>query len=265
MKYLFACFLALATVGAQAALDWDSALQGLHRSDSNKARDEFRHPQQTLEFFGLQAGMTVLEVSPGGGWYTEILAPLLLDNGEYYAAHHSLNAPGGYFRNSLGKYLQKLANDTELYSKVIVTQLQPPAETNAAPEGTVDLALAFRNVHSWLGGDVLEPTLAAIFTALKPGGRFGVVQHRAAPGTSLEAMKQKAYVTEDFVIAAAERAGFELVAKSEINANPKDTKDHPSGVWNLPPSYAAGDEGRAKYAAIGESDRMTLLFRKPEA
>jgi len=263
MKYGIALLLALSTSLAQAALDWDTALTGPQRSDDNKARDEYRHPRETLEFFGIKEGMTVLEVAPGGGWYTEVIAPLVVGNGTFYAAHGSLNPPSSYYRNSLGKFLQKLAAEQELYGPVVVTQLQPPTDMVAAPAASVDLAVAFRNVHSWMRGDVLEPTFSAVYAALKPGGRFGIVQHRARPGTSVEAMKASGYVTEDYVIEAARKAGFELVARSDVNANPKDTADHPDGVWNLPPSFRAGETDRARYQAIGESDRMTLLFARP--
>lgn len=262
-KYALALVVALTAFGARAELDWSSALEGAQRSEANRARDAFRHPRQTLEFFGLQPGMTVVEIAPGGGWYTEVLAPLLRDNGTLYAAHYSLNPPNGYYRNSLGRFLQKLAADSELYDGVVVTQLQPPAQTQAAPAGSADLALAFRNVHSWMRADTLAPTLEAVYAALKPGGRFGVVQHRAKPGTSVEDMKRTGYVTEAHVIAAAEQAGFELLERAEINANPKDTADHPKGVWNLPPALRDGDKRRERYLAIGESDRMTLLFAKP--
>ncbi|WP_116365039.1 class I SAM-dependent methyltransferase [Parahaliea mediterranea] len=265
MKVGIALLFALSAGLAHAALDWDTALNGAQRSEENRARDTFRHPRETLEFFGLQEGMNVLEVAPGGCWYTEVIAPLMKDNGTYYAAHASLNPPNAYYRNSLGQYLQKLAADSDLYSAVVVTQLQPPSEMTAAPAGSVDLAVAFRNVHSWMRGDVLEPTLAAIFTALKPGGRFGLVQHRAKPGTDVEAMKASGYVTEDYVIAAAQKAGFKLVKRADINANPKDTADHPNGVWNLPPGLRDGEKDREKYLAIGESDRMTLLFERPGA
>ena len=246
----------------QAALDWDAALGGEHRSEETMARDEFRHPRETLEFFGLREGMTVVELSPGGGWYTEVLAPLVADNGRYYAAHGSVNG-SAYARRSLGAYLSMLGNDDDTYGDVIVTELNPPESASMAPAGSADLVLAFRNVHSWMRGDVLEEVLAGVFTALKPGGVFGVVQHRGRDGISVEEMKKTAYVTEDHVISAAEAAGFELAGRSEVNANPKDTADYEKGVWTLPPSLTNGDEDRERYLAIGESDRMTLKFVKP--
>ena len=263
MKYLVVLLTALLTLPAQAGLDWDAALGGDHRDASNSARDESRHPRETLEFFGLAEGMTVVELSPGGGWYTEVIAPLLKDNGTYYAAHHGLNAPGSYYRNSLGKYLQKLAGNADLYGDVIVTQLQPPALVEVAPAGSADLVVGFRNVHSWMRGDILDGVLAAAYAALKPGGKLGIVQHRAKPDTSVEDMKKSGYVTEAFVIRAAEDAGFKLEAESDINANPRDTADHPRGVWSLPPALRDDAGDRDKYMAIGESDRMTLLFTKP--
>ncbi|MBN7798861.1 class I SAM-dependent methyltransferase [Parahaliea mediterranea] len=262
-KYALVLVAALAACGARAGLDWTGALDGAQRSEANRARDTFRHPRQTLEFFGLEPGMTVVEIAPGGGWYTEVLAPLLRGNGTLYAAHYSLNPPNAYYRNSLGRFLQKLAADSELYDGVVVTQLQPPAQALAAPAGSADLALAFRSVHSWMRADTLAPTLGAIYAALKPGGRFGLVQHRAQPGTSVADMKRTGYVTEAYVIAAAEKAGFELVERADINANPKDSADHPKGVWNLPPALRDGGKRRDHYLAIGESDRMTLLFAKP--
>ncbi|MEQ8517290.1 MAG: methyltransferase, partial [Chromatocurvus sp.] len=218
----------------QAALDWDSALTGEHRSEETAARDEFRHPRETLEFFGLSEGMTVVELSPGGGWYTEVLAPLMAESGRYYAAHGSVNG-SGYARRSLGAYLSKLGRDDDTYGDVIVTELNPPASVAVAPAGSADLVLAFRNIHSWMGSDALDDVLAGVFTALKPGGVFGVVQHRGRDGISIEEMKNTAYVTEDHVIAAAEAAGFELAGRSEVNANPRDTADYEKGVWTLPP------------------------------
>ena len=265
MKSVIALALALLVSPGAMALDWQTALGGAHRDEANKSRDVARHPRETLEFFGLSGGMTVVEVSPGGGWYTEVLAPLLRGNGSYYAAHHSLNAPGGYARNSLGKYLQKLAADPELYGDVVITQLMPPRQVELAPAGTADMVVAFRNVHSWMRADALDSILGAIHTALKPGGVFGLVQHRAAGDPTTEQMKKSGYVPTDVVIEAARSAGFELAAQSEINANPKDTANHPNGVWSLPPALRGGDVDKDRFMAIGESDRMTLKFVKPGA
>jgi predicted methyltransferase len=245
-----------------AELSWDTALTGAHRSEGNADRNAARHPQETLEFFGLTSGMTVMEVAPGGGWYTEVLAVLLRNQGTYLAAHGTPNG-GAYARRSLGGFLRKLGENNDVYGDVVVTELQPPAAIVPAEPGTVDLAVAFRNVHSWMRADQVEQYFSAIFAAVKPGGIFGVVQHRAKPGTSLDVMRKSAYVTEEQVIEYAELAGFELDASSEINANPRDTKDYPGGVWTLPPSLSGDKENRDKYLAIGESDRMTLRFRKP--
>lgn len=264
MKTLLGLLLSLMILPAQAALDWETALGGDQRSEANRARDEARHPRETLEFFGLREGMTVVELSPGGGWYTEILAPLVTESGTLYAAHFGLNAPSAYFRNALGGYLQKLAGNQELYGKVVVTQLQPPLHTEVAPPGSADLVVAFRNIHSWMRNGVLDDVMAAAFQALKPGGTLGIVQHRGVGELNEEQMASTGYVTEAHMIAAAEAAGFTLSARSEINANPRDTRDHPQGVWSLPPALVGGDEGREHFLAIGETDRMTLRFSKPE-
>lgn len=249
--------------GAHAALNWSGALEGEHRSDANRARDAHRHPRATLSFFGLKPDMTVLEVSPGGGWYTEVLAPLLSGHGKLVAGHGSPNG-SAYGRRSLGRYLQKLGENNEIYAGVDVRVMQPPqAPLNVDPQ-SVDMALVFRNVHSWLRAGTADAALADIYRALKPGGTLGIVQHRAADGVTLDEMKRKAYVPESKVIALAESAGFVLTDRSEINANAKDTKDYPRGVWTLPPSFTEGDKNRAKYTAIGESDRMTLRFTKPD-
>jgi len=252
----------LVTAFANAELRWDAALTGAHRSEGNADRNSARHPRETLEFFGLTSGMTVMEVAPGGGWYTEVLAVLMQNQGTYLAAHGTANG-GAYARRSLGSFLRKLGENNDVYGDVVVTELQPPLALVPAEAGTVDLAVAFRNVHSWMRADQVETYFAAIFDALKPGGVFGVVQHRARPDTPLETMRKSAYVTEAQVIEYAELAGFELDARSEINANPRDTKDYPGGVWTLPPSLSGDEKNRAKYLSIGESDRMTLRFRKP--
>lgn len=248
---------------AHGALDWNTALLGEHRSDANKVRDTHRHPQETLTFFGMTPSMTVLEVSPGGGWYTEVLAPLLSQHGKLVAGHGSPNG-SAYSRRSLGRYLQKLGENSDVYSGVDVRVMQPPQQPIDIAADSVDLAVVFRNVHSWLRADNADAALADIFRALKPGGTLGIVQHRGAEDISVDEMKRRAYVPESKVIALAESAGFVLDAKSEVNANAKDTKDYPRGVWTLPPSFTEGEKDRAKYAAIGESDRMTLRFSKPQ-
>lgn len=262
LRWTIAVLWMLCANGVQAELDWQAALSGEHRSEANKARDEYRHPQETLTFFGISPTMTVMEISPGGGWYTEVLAPLMAQNGALIAAHSSPNG-GSYARRSLGGFLKKLGENGKVFEAVEVATLQPPSAITPAPAGSVDLVLAFRNVHSWLRADQAEMMFATIAESLKPGGILGIVQHRGGADLTLEQMKKTAYVSEEKVIELAELAGLELDARSEINANPKDTKDHPRGVWTLPPTLAAGDEGRDRYLAIGESDRMTLRFIKP--
>ena len=265
MRLLQVSLMAAAILSAPLALaefEWDKALSGAHRAEGNALRNEYRHPQETLEFFGLKPGMTVMEISPGGGWYTEILAPLLLGQGTVIAAHYSPNG-GDYARRSLGGFLTKLGANGDVYREVIVTELQPPKAMTPAAPNSVDIALAFRNVHSWMRMNQEEAFFAAIYDALKPGGVLGVVQHRGSSDSDLDSMKDTAYVSEDKVIELAELAGFELDARSEINANARDTKDYSGGVWTLPPSLREGDKNRDVYLAIGESDRMTLRFKKP--
>lgn len=263
MRILIALIAVLSVFPAQAALDWETALNGEQRSAEHQQRDQYRHPRETLEFFGLRDNMTVVEISPGGGWYTEILAPLVTSQGKLYAAHYALNPGHPYYRRSLGKYLLKLGESKDLYSKVIVTQLQPPYATESAPAGTADMAVTFRNVHNWMSQGNAKELLAALFKSLKSGGTLGVVEHRAKPDTSIEAMIESGYVTQDHVISMVEAAGFKFIQSSEINANSKDSASHPEGVWTLPPSLRLGDKKRDHYLAIGESDRMTLKFFKP--
>lgn len=257
---------AAATDAAPAAVHGlDAVLAHARRSAANRARDAARHPAETLAFFGLRADASVVEVYPGGGWYSEILAPYLKASGRYYAAMPYV-APGatGYFANAGKAYRDRLAADAEAFSAVEITALSPPEHTALAPAGSADLVLTFRNVHNWMGAKNAEGMFAAFFTALKPGGVLGVVEHRANPGTSIEKMIESGYVTEQQVIDYATAAGFVLEARSEVNANAKDDKDHPKGVWTLPPVLRLGDVDRDVYVAIGESDRMTLKFRKPQ-
>jgi len=262
LRWTMVMIWVLCASGVQAELNWQLALSGEQRSEANKARDEYRHPQETLSFFGISPTMTVMEVSPGGGWYTEVLAPLVAENGALIAAHSSPNG-GSYARRSLGGFLKKLGENDEIFDSVEVATLQPPSAVSPAPAGSVDLVLAFRNVHSWLRADQAEMMFATIAESLKPGGVLGIVQHRGSADLTLEQMKKTAYVSEEKVIELAELSGLELDARSEINANPNDTKDYARGVWTLPPTLAAGDDGRDRYLAIGESDRMTLRFIKP--
>ena len=240
----------------------ESVLKAEHRSAENRARDEYRHPLDTLLFFGIKPGMTVVEVWPGtGGWYTEVLAPLL-SGGKLYAALQPPMPDNAYVTASLKSFDDKLAARPDLYGKVTVTTLGP-GNFNIAPPGSADMVVTFRNIHNWMNLGFAPDAFAEMFRALKPGGVLGVVEHRADPAKPPDPRAQTGYVNEQYAIELIEAAGFELVARSEINANPRDTKDYEQGVWALPPSYRLGNRDRAKYAAIGESDRFTLKFRKP--
>lgn len=250
--------------GRDAGATIDRVIAGEHRSAANRARDVHRHPRETLLFFGLRPDMTVVEIWPGAGWYTEILAPVLRERGRYYAAHfHVDDKSPRYMGTARANYGKLLAGRPDLYDRVIVTAFNVPAQPLPAPAGSADLVLTFRNVHNWAAAKNDAAMFEAFFNALKPGGVLGVVEHRAKPGSTLEEQIKSGYMAEEYVIALAEKAGFRLAARSEINANPRDTRDHPRGVWTLPPTYRLGDQDREKYAAIGESDRMTLKFVKP--
>ena len=253
----------MASSGAGPIEQW---MSGSHRAPGNAARNPFRHPKETLTFFRLDPSMAVVEVWPSGGWYTEILAPVLRADGKYYAAGFALTAKRTpQWRKKMQKELQsKLDARPDLYDRVIVTELSIPERTEMAPPGTADMVLTFRNVHNWMKGDYAPGMFEAMFKALKPGGVLGVVEHRAKKGTSLAQMTESGYVTEAQVKKLAKEAGFRFVASSEVNANPEDTTDHPAGVWTLPPTLRLGAKDRAKYVAIGESDRMTLRFIKPK-
>jgi predicted methyltransferase len=241
----------------------EQIMTGEHRSDANIARNPWRHPVETLPFFGLEPDMTLIESGPCGAWYTEILAPYMRDPGRYYGAHLPANPPSAFQRRSLENFEAKLAANPELYGKATVRALLPPNETAIAPEEGADIAMTFRNVHNWMAADLEHEYFEAFFAALKPGGVLGVVEHRALPTDSREDMIRSGYVGEAYVKEIAQAAGFEFVASAEINANPKDPTGHPEGVWTLPPEYRMGEADRARYSAIGESDRMTLKFRKP--
>ncbi|WP_233837672.1 class I SAM-dependent methyltransferase [Paraburkholderia sp. ZP32-5] len=247
------------------AVSLDAAVDGAQRGERAKARDVYRHPKETLQFFQLAPTQTVLEIAPGGGWYTDILAPYLRNAGHLYEAQYvSVSAqPDAGERAADAAFAHKLAGAPAFYGNVVVGTLRAGEFTGFDANERFDRVLTFRNIHNWIKDGQLDENLRGFYRALKPGGELGVEEHRARPGTTVQQMIDSGYVTEAFVIAHAQAAGFVLAARSEINANPRDTKDYPHGVWSLPPTYAGGDADRARYAAIGESDRMTLRFVKP--
>jgi len=254
--------------GAAAAID--AALAGSHRSDANKARDRYRHPKETLEFFGLRPEMTVVEIWPGGGWYTEVLAPVLRERGKLYVAQYGSKPPFPYQQREMDTLAAKMRANPDLYRAVTPTALNFfTNELAIAPPGSVDLVVTFRNVHNWFQEGYGPPNAAdlafkSMFTALKPGGMLGVVDHRWPDPATEDPRAKSGYVSEQRVIQLAEAAGFELAGRSNVNRNPLDTHDYPEGVWTLPPDLALGERDREKYLAIGESDRFTLKFVKPD-
>jgi len=240
----------------------DNAIAGDHRSPNNKARDSQRHPKETLMFFGIKPGMNVLEILPGGGWYTEILAPALKDQGQLTVASFGANNPSNYMRNVHNKYIAKLKADPDVYGKVNAEVFEDEGYLTEVASGSQDMVLTFRNSHNWIRYGGIEQAYKSFNRVLKKGGVLGVVQHRAAPAADVETAAEQGYVPEAYLIRLAESMGFRLMAQSEINANAKDTKDHSKGVWSLPPSFREKDNNREKYTAIGETDRMTLRFVK---
>lgn len=244
----------------------EAAVSGDWRDAGFVTRDRYRHPAETLAFFGVEPGDTVVEITPGGGWYAEILAPLVRDDGRYVAAVWDDAIPGQpAYRYRLNDALRaKFAASPAVYGTPGVLVFDPSAPS-FGPDGSADVVLTFRNAHNWVGDGTAPAYFSAFFDVLAPGGTLGVVDHRAKPGTSAEAMAESGYLTEEVVVALATDAGFVLEARSEVNANPADTADHPNGVWTLPPTNNHDVEDAAKYRAIGESDRMTLRFRKPGA
>jgi predicted methyltransferase len=258
-------FSAAPTFADEAAIQ--AAVNHPVRSAANKARDVHRHPVETLSFFEVTPKSTVVEVSPGGGWYTEILAPLLKEQGKYYAAHQPADATSEYAKKSLAAYKAKLAADP-VFSSVTVTGFAADKVYEIAPAGSADVVVTFRNLHNWYmqkGEESLLNAYKSFYAALKPGGVLGVVEHRLPEAKATGDWTKTGYMPQSLAVKVALQAGFVLEGTSEVNANPKDTADHPQGVWTLPPSLALKDQDKAKYLAIGESDRMTLKFRKPQA
>ena len=234
----------------------EDAIKSTDRSAKNVARDQYRNPYETLSFFGIKQEMSVVELSPGGGWYTEILANYIHSPGMLIAAHFDRDSQRDFYIKMRNNFEDKI-NKNPMYKNVSVVDLS----SKLADPGSIDAVLTFRNLHNWIG-----PQIDIIFSnshrALKKGGVLGIVEHRANPGTSLEEMKKTGYVTEAYAIETAEKHGFTLIAKSEINANPKDTKNYSRGVWTLPPVLRLKEQDKETYLNIGESDRMTLLFKK---
>src|SRR3984893_15334477 len=234
-----------------------------YRAQENRARDRYRHPKETLLFFGIRPEMSVLEVWPEPGWYTEVIALLVRAKGKYYAAVIAAGPESKHISQRLETYAHKLAERPDLYGRVSVVSF-PADGSDAVPPASVDMVVTFRNIHNWMSRDMAAAALATMYRALKPGGVLGVVEHRGNPAVAQDPKAKSGYVNEDYAIRLIEAQGFRLVAKSQVNANPKDTKDYEQGVWTLPPTYRLGDKDRDKYAAIGESDRFTLRFVKPK-
>jgi predicted methyltransferase len=262
MRLLIAATLVAATALTAAASRVDPALTAAiaapTRTAANVARDPFRHPAETLTFFGVKPNQTVVEIWPSGGWYTEILAPYVSRRGSYWAA-----TPAGERGQAGVRKLQ--AAQPALYGKVSLATFPTEAGQPTVPAGSADVVLTFRNVHNWRFGatDRTQAAFDQMFAMLKPGGTLGLVEHRLPEDKVGVDEGKSGYMKRSTVVAYATRAGFKLAGESAVNANPKDTHDYPKGVWTLPPNYAEKDVDRARYTAIGESDRMTLKFVKP--
>ncbi len=237
---------------------------GSHRSSENISRNKYRHPVETLNFFDVKPSMTVVELSPGGGWYSEILGPYLKDEGVLYLAIFDENSKRSYAPR-LNEKIKKMASNKDHFGEVHFTVIDSPTVLGpVSPDGIADRVLTFRNIHSWMSDDKLDEVLSNVYKALKPGGIFGVVAHRSKLKGKANPKAPKGYANESYVKQKIQSAGFKFIASSEINANPKDSTDHPEGVWTLPPSLKLQEKNKAQYEAIGESDRMTLKFMKPK-
>jgi predicted methyltransferase len=261
--------VAAPVLDAETAAALDLALAGAHRKEADKARDGARHPAAMLAFFGLKNTMTVIEVSPGGGWWTDVLAPVLRDKGTLIAAQNT--NVNGTARRSLGATLTRFAATPDVFGKVQLTNYDVTNAAPLGPDNSADMVLVMRHMHGLIGNNLADKALKMYFNVLKPGGVLAVEQHRWPEGKPYPERQESwgyvnnGYIKESDVIKMAEAAGFKLAGKSEINANPKDSKDHVNGVWSLPPVLRGGDVDKDKFMAIGESDRMTLKFVKPAA
>ncbi len=265
-----ACALAVAALAsawspqgahAQSGDELAAQVAASHRSERNTARDRFRKPYEVLKFFGVTPSSRIVEILPGStGYFTEILAPYVRDRGLYITAGRHDGAPANYLKDH-ERMLAKYAASPALYNKIQVTTFFKD-DHDIAPPGSMDFVLTFRNLHNWIERGEIEGALRAFHKALKPGGVLGVTDHRGRTDQTQEAQMKSGYVRQDYAVALIEKAGFQLLGASEVKANPKDTKDHPEGVWTLPPSLRLKDKDREKYVAIGESDRFVLKFVK---
>lgn len=266
MQYSIPALLALVSGFTSAAsAEVEPSLQAAIASEfrsKDAVRDKYRHPAETLTFFQVKPTDTVIEITPGGGWYSNILGPYLAKQGKLIAASFPHDARPA-FRGRMGKRFEAhVAKNAAQFATTEVIHFYPPANPSMG-EAIADVVVTFRNTHNWINDGVEQQVVAAAFKALKPGGVFGVVQHRGREGANPQKSAGTGYVPSDYVIKLATEAGFVLEARSEVNANPKDIKAYRRGVWTLPPSLRLGERDKAKYLAIGESDRMTLRFRKP--
>jgi predicted methyltransferase len=240
-----------------------------HRAEANRKRDVYRHPIETLAFFGVKPDMTVVEMYPGGGWYTEILAPLLRDHGKLIATTIDASSYTGGPQDKPGvkgahDLQERFKTQPDLFGKVQTARIDPPNSWDLGPDGSADMVLTFRSIHDWVRDGYADKVVAAMYKVLKRGGVLGVEAHRAPNANADPAVVGKTgYLSEAFVIALVEKAGFKLAGRSDVNANPKDAHDYPEGVWTLPPTLRLGDKNRDYYTMVGESDRMTLRFVKP--
>lgn len=238
-----------------------ATLAGEHRSAEHRSRDAMRHPLEMYTFFGLESDMIVVDIWPTIGWTTEILAPVLRDSGKLVCTHFARDHKDDLCRRQRAEFEQKLADAPHLYDQVDVQDFGKDLFDYARPN-SVDMVITLRNFHNWMWGSYVEPALDSFFRVLKPGGVLGLEEHRGDPSVPQDEHAKTLYVRQDYVIDQVTRHGFVFEESSEINANPKDTKDHPKGALSLPPNYW-GVEDKAPYDAIGESDRMVLRFRKP--
>ncbi len=254
-------------VSAQVDQDkLDSIIHDPFRTEISRSRDQFRHPLETLTFFGIEPDMTVVELWPSGGWYTDILAPYLKDKGKLIAAHYNPETEhpfANFFQSSYLAFETKIAHDPDWYGNVDIKAFEPPFTKAIVADGSVDMVVSFRNMHYWLNDGSIDFVLEQVRAMLKPGGMFGIVDNRADVYENPDPLAENGYINQQWLVQKIHEAGFQALEHSEINANRLDTADHPNGVWSLPPYLrVADDEDAQKYLDIGETDRFTIKFIK---